>query len=928
MRAQNKNWLGIAFAAACLLFVSVLGPMFVTPGRASAITLDPKFKQMQQCFDRFDSTSTPGSQGIVAGLLNPADRSLFTTCVFNVGFCQKAGPGSTPDSLNYTCLNPAVITNATADSARRAPVLSLLCGDNIGANAYAYSICSPGVNSALDACSSNGGAPVNIVVPPSGVATCMHAKFPKTSVAQLTDAITQGLNGSAKILADTALAVAKNQCEAQSNDTTTFTYDPTNTAQPCSSAKAGSGGEPIDCGSEGFNWLICPLIKIGLGAASKIDAFIMNQLNVDVGPIFDTGTAQGYYTAWSSFRLIATVLIVIAGLVMVASQAFGFEFLDAYTIRKTLPRLLVAIIGISLSWPLMKFMVQLFDVIGFDLRNLMYAPFGNFGGTLSSSTGVLSSIFVVGIWWAMGPVALTYLLTALLALGVGFLILVLRQVALIMLIILAPVAIACYILPNTQRVWKLWHENFFGLLLMFPIISAIIAAGHIFAAVTMQVHPGNSASDIIAQTLAIVAYFIPYFVLPLAARLATGVIGNLGGVMNNTGKGAFDRLKKGRAGGLSKRNQMRMNEQMSKGTLGSLYRRAGSLTTPGSGALSPTRQGRANYAAFRQKTRDQFVGEALKNDNGRAAGDDDATELAVQRGMTRRNFVKGYMAKGHTEQEAKMALAQSERGFASQMGTDVMAVTAFKARAGSGTAYDGSAEGQLLRINEGAALMNAGLLTRADATAAGKGNRARTDISGASFSTQMAAFSNAAAALRGEVPTDASGKAVKGYAAGKGMSTKGAELYLDSTAKEAEPGDILAGNSRTIEALGPAMMRRVEEATLSRDAAVTGGESDQTITYRQQEVDRALGAVAGMQDNLNRTSSHKAGMFADVVNGALVSDGNGGQHTVRAAVEAAAGRAAGPNGIQTFLEVRKEYGTGRQAHMYGADVPPEEPEGH
>src|SRR5262249_28520123 len=150
------------------------------------------------------------------------------------------------------------------------------------------------------------------------------------------------------------------------------------------------------------------------------------------------------------------------------------------------PRLLIAIIGISLSWPLMNLCVNFFDTVGFDIRAIMYHPFTNMGGQVSVGTGILSTFVVGAGLFAFGGPALTFLLTAFLAIFVGFLILVIRQAAIIMLVILAPVAIACYILPNTQRVWKLWYDNFFGLLLMFPIISALIAAGHIFATVTIN----------------------------------------------------------------------------------------------------------------------------------------------------------------------------------------------------------------------------------------------------------------------------------------------------------------------------------------------------------------------------------------------------------------------------------------------------------
>ncbi|MEO6760842.1 MAG: hypothetical protein ABI220_00500 [Candidatus Saccharimonadales bacterium] len=317
----------------------------------------------------------------------------------------------------------------------------------------------------------------------------------------------------------------------------------------------------FDCGGNALNWILCPVILGAQKAAESVDGFITDSLDVDLGSIFDgtgvAGSAQnGYYTAWNSFRVLATAILIIGGLIMVASQALGFEILDAYTIRKVLPRLLVAVIGINLSWPLMRFIVGFFDTVGFDIRSLIYSPFSHMHGSISFSTGIVGIFAGAATVFAMGLASLTLILTAAMALFVGFIILVIRQLALIVIIILAPIAIACYILPGTQKIWKMWKDNFLGLLVMFPIISAFIAAGHVFAVVSLQgVATGATGASTIAQVVGLVAYFIPYFLLPLTFRLATGAIGGLAGFVNDRNRGMFDRLKKTRGNAMARRNQ-------------------------------------------------------------------------------------------------------------------------------------------------------------------------------------------------------------------------------------------------------------------------------------------------------------------------------------------------------------------------------------
>lgn len=326
-----------------------------------------------------------------------------------------------------------------------------------------------------------------------------------------------------------------------------------------------------------LTWVICPVVELLKGFASVADKIVTSQLYTDPNNIFCSkqNTCQAYYTAWQEFRNIALGLMVIGGLLMLIAQALGYELLDAYTVRKVLPRLLIAAVGITVSWPLMKFFVIMTDDLGYGIRSLIYAPFNHLQNSYSINFGtfgidtIFGSVGVLGAfaaWIAFGgPLALmTYVGTAALAVLIAVVVLVLRQVAITLLIIVAPIAIVAYILPNTQKMYKFWWDSFSKALLMFPIIAGFIATGRVFSAIAntqSQQHTiaGGNVPDAISLlygTIGLLAYFAPYFMIPFTFKLAGGAVANLAGIVNDRSKGAFDRMKKARQDSTAKRRKM------------------------------------------------------------------------------------------------------------------------------------------------------------------------------------------------------------------------------------------------------------------------------------------------------------------------------------------------------------------------------------
>ena len=217
---------------------------------------------------------------------------------------------------------------------------------------------------------------------------------------------------------------------------------------------------------------------------------------------------------------------------------------DAYTVKKVLPRLAIAVILIQLSWFITTGAIFVTNQIAFGIEGLMYGAFGgsaNFGldsllaGSSSSSATTLGTTLLfatVGVAFGGGVLAIAAFVV--IAVLVAFLSLAVRRALLILLVLLSPIALVAWILPNTERFWKMWWDNFTKLLLMFPLIMAMIAAGRIFAFIAGK----DPNGDIVKTTIVLAGFFVPLLLIPKTFSLAGSAFAAMGGAIAQRGAGA------------------------------------------------------------------------------------------------------------------------------------------------------------------------------------------------------------------------------------------------------------------------------------------------------------------------------------------------------------------------------------------------------
>ncbi len=752
-------------------------------------------------------------------------------------------------------------------------------------------------------------------------------------------------------------------------------YD-ANIGQPANRALAAGSGTPTggpddaaavddnSCESKSgvMGWILCPVITALDGLFNWIDTQIQALLEIDESRYTDENLKR----AWSNIRNIAYLILIPIMLVMVIGTALGFEIFSAYTIKRALPRMVIAVIFITLSWYIVTFLIGLSNVVGTGTLGIITAPFRSIQpaacqdgpltlSCLFSAPGysdgvgggdILQSILLLP-QAAAGIIGLVVFLILyggmlIIAIGAGFLVLLARQLFLLALILVAPLAILAWIFPGNDGLWKAWWSVLSKLLLMFPLIMLLIGVGRIFALIINEAGGGGLEGTLLNPILKLGAYILPYAAIPLTFKFAGGLFGNLAGVVNNKEKGLFDRYRNLRNAGLKKGNESLMDSKGRFGSndskVGNSYRRAASFGRRGS--LSPFAGGKARWQDYNELHRDKTADGMIEEGGQRGFNDDDASDLAA-RGYGRNEFIERYQfqqdrdgnyatdasgnrVRRHSLQEAQAALARTEQAVGARVGSSSMTVAAQKFRTSmTNTAYEAGPEGLEALQRDLVRLQGQGLVTAVDAAGWMKANRGRADYSANSFGDTVA------------------------FAAGQRQDGTAytADMQLAGAFKGADPREVVGGHQRALESFSIQAQRNL-------DSALQSGS--------QAETDKALADVANVYDMLSNVSPKKGNEFADRVmsqgviqvpvwdssgeridasgNRVEIIDASGNRvantaagppayrkvnTTVREIMNEAKNRPAGPNGQQTFLDRRREFSQAERQQREAQGAPEE-----
>ena len=333
-----------------------------------------------------------------------------------------------------------------------------------------------------------------------------------------------------------------------------------------------------------LGWIACPVINLVTDAEGTAETIIMNLLKTKVisfNSTCDSVHKDGcIFKVWSDFRILGNAFLIIALLIAIIVETVGGGAIANYTIKKMIPRVVVAVILINLSIYIMAILEDIFNILGAGLFDLIKAPFGSAwsfslgGGTATLFTVITTGgvgaglVAVVGTLLAgtfaatIGMLLLVIVLPVVLAIFAVLITLSFRQGLLVLLVMSSPIAFALYCLPNTEVFFKKWWSLTLKTLAVYPIIVGLFAMSQVMGIIFSSLDSGSTAD--ITKFLGVAAVAAPIFLVPFAFKLSGGAIAGVAGGVAKLSKATSSAIKGNPNDPKSRINRAKANAQQAR----------------------------------------------------------------------------------------------------------------------------------------------------------------------------------------------------------------------------------------------------------------------------------------------------------------------------------------------------------------------------
>lgn len=322
-----------------------------------------------------------------------------------------------------------------------------------------------------------------------------------------------------------------------------------------------------------LGWAICPIMS---GLSNTLTSIYEDMVEpfLAVNPRLLGAEAKKVV---DDVTVFANAAIIIFLLMVIFSQLTGVG-IDNYGIKKSLPKLIVTAILVNLSFVICQVAVDLSNIVGSGANSMLsgvdvsITTCNDAEGGVSNGVGLnvpggrqcvpadissgseagmfktminVASVGLAGIGvgsialgiassgWLAGLIIPIFLLliTAVIAVLFFFVLLGVRQAGVVILAVLSPLALACYMLPNTKRFFDKWKKAFTGLLVLYPICGLLIGGGQLAAKILI-----SASQDYVTYFAGCLIMVVPFFFIPSLLKGSFAAMGNIGAKISGFGK--------------------------------------------------------------------------------------------------------------------------------------------------------------------------------------------------------------------------------------------------------------------------------------------------------------------------------------------------------------------------------------------------------
>lgn len=276
-----------------------------------------------------------------------------------------------------------------------------------------------------------------------------------------------------------------------------------------------------------FGWLLCPgqdlITKVVDYLMSLIDGSMQYTILASDDTTADTANSASIKEIWQKFANIANIIFAVAFLIMIYSMATSTG-LSNYHVKKILPKIIVMAVIVNISFYICAAALDVSNILGYNIKEFIWSV-----GSTSADVNPLNmfttaagvAVTVVVALFFGGTIVVAF---AIILLAIGF-----RHVVLTVLVIISPVALSLYMLPNTEKWAKKWMSTFISLLIVYPAFSAVWGASRLLSNTFSTLQTSSQIGTISYAIMPTICSVAPAIAIIPLFKMSSGLMGYIAG---------------------------------------------------------------------------------------------------------------------------------------------------------------------------------------------------------------------------------------------------------------------------------------------------------------------------------------------------------------------------------------------------------------